>query len=255
MIIDDPYFQVVVQAATPNPQKLIYCAMHQDYSENFVNIDDVQYSESKCGEIAVQRLLSGNRGHFGCLEHPQITFSCGWFPHSVIQQARTHRVGISFDVQSYRYTSNHVLGIVTKLESDDVMDSIDVLDWIERAFYLRPPGVYHDRVGHDYAYTHSDRARDLDWLILAAKQYKRDIDAGMSEEHARGKLPFDYRQHFIVSFNLRSLMHFCDLRLKKDAQLEIQQLAELMWQCAESWCPEICAWYNRYRKGRAILAP
>ena len=44
------------------------------------------------------------------------------------------------------------------------------------------------------------------------------LDAGFAEEHARGILPFDYRQHFVVSFSLRAFLHFLDLRAKLDAQ-------------------------------------
>ncbi|EAW33763.1 FAD-dependent thymidylate synthase [Lyngbya sp. PCC 8106] len=93
-------FRVEVIAQTPNPQTVIYAAMHQDYSDQFI-IDEQENwpSESKCGEIIVKRLLAGERGHYGPLEHVQIVFNCGYFPHSVMQQARTHRVGISFDVQ------------------------------------------------------------------------------------------------------------------------------------------------------------
>ena len=35
----------------------------------------VNMSEKACGEAAVKRLLAGNRGHFGCLEHPQIVLN------------------------------------------------------------------------------------------------------------------------------------------------------------------------------------
>ena len=79
---------------TPHPQQVIYTALHQDYSEGFVfDEQNIWPSETKCGEIIVKRLLAGDRGHYGCLEHPQITFNCGFFPHSVMQQARTHRIG------------------------------------------------------------------------------------------------------------------------------------------------------------------
>ncbi|MEO0844696.1 MAG: FAD-dependent thymidylate synthase, partial [Cyanobacteria bacterium J06643_5] len=80
-------------------------------------------------------------------------------------------------------------------------------------------------------------------------------DNGISEEHIRGKMPFDYRQHFIVSLNLRSLMHFLDMRNKKDAQLEIQKLCELMLIHFENWVPDIAKWYKSHRLGKARLAP
>ena len=93
-------FRVDVIARTPFPQQVIYAAMHQDYSSGFVVEDrDSWPSEEKAGEVIVKRLLAGERGHYGPLEHCQIVLGCGYFPHSVMQQARTHRVGTSFDCQ------------------------------------------------------------------------------------------------------------------------------------------------------------
>ncbi|HEY9851116.1 MAG TPA: FAD-dependent thymidylate synthase [Leptolyngbyaceae cyanobacterium] len=237
-------FRVEVIAKTPNPQQVVYAALHQDYTEAFV-FDEINEwpTESKCGEIIVKRLLAGERGHYGPLEHPQIVFNCGYFPHSVMQQARTHRVGVSFDVQSFRYTGNQFIDVAEGKKD------------IEEVFYLRPVGYYTDREGKKYHYSLEQRQEDLKWCIEAAKRYKADVDAGMSEEHARGKLPFDYRQHFVVSFNLRSFLHFCDLRNKKNAQLEIQKLCELMWPHFKDWVPAIAEWYEANRLGKARLAP
>ncbi len=237
-------FRVEVIAKTSNPQQVIYAAMHQDYTEAFVYDERSEWPvEEQCGEIIVKRLLAGDRGHFGCIEHPQIVFNCGYFPHSVMQQARTHRTGVSFDVQSYRYTSNQLIDVIEGRKD------------IEEVFYLRPVGHYGNRQGKKYYYSPEQREEDLIWCKTAAKRYKADMDAGMSEEHARGKIPFDYRQHFVVSFNMRSLLHFLDLRYKKDAQLEIQKLCEMMFPHLEEWTPAIAAWYKSTRLGKARLSP
>lgn len=235
-------FKVVVVSQMANPQQVIYTAMHQDYSENFAS-DETIPSETKCGELVVKYLLAGDRGHWGPLEHPQIVFNVGYFPHSVMQQARTHRIGVSFDCQSGRYTGQRIVR-AAKGELD-----------IEDVFYLRPAGSYNDRFGRKYAYTDEQRHSDLEWCRVAADRYKNSLDAGMSEEQARGPMPFDTRQHFVVSFNVRSLMHFLDLRAKKDAQLEIQKLAEMMLPYFQAWVPEIADWYCKHRLGKARLSP
>ncbi|MGL6282128.1 MAG: FAD-dependent thymidylate synthase, partial [Microcoleaceae cyanobacterium] len=126
---------------------------------------------------------------------------------------------------------------------------------VEEVFYLRPIDYYGDRQGKKYFYSQEQRESDLAWCVEAAKRYAQDIEAGMSEEHARGKLPFDYRQHFVVSFNCRSLMHFLDLRFKKDAQIEIQRLCELIWPHFQGWVPQIAEWYEKSRLGKAKLSP
>ena len=401
----DTRFKVEVVSQTPNPQQVIYAAMHQDYSEEFVWDERDRFpSESKAGEIAVKRLLSGERGHFGCLESPQITLNCGWFPHSVMQQLRTHRVGVSFDVQClaghteitflrdslwtetlfltelydlwiqdeskvkamsirvlnensglfessriqsvissgvqpvYRLrlsngknldcTANHrllttegwmtmgeALGLnhkgseltlsrfcylicdhggkaesflVTNITFLGHMETYDLEiagDWhnfvansavvhnsmrytgqrlidvangdrdIEDVFYLRPLGFYSDRQGKKYEYTAEQRQEDLEWCLAACDRYKTRFEQGFAEEHARGTIPFDFRQHFIFSANARSLMHVLDLRAKADAQLEIQQLCELIWPHFEAWVPAIAHWYKVNRWGKARLAP
>jgi thymidylate synthase (FAD) len=216
--------------------------MHQDYSEGFVAAEEWP-DESRAGEIIIKRLLAGERGHYGPLEHVQIVLNVGWFPHSVMQQARTHRIGVSFDVQSMRYTGDRIC----KAANEELA--------IEEVFYLRPAGYYSDRNGKKYHYTESQRNKDLALCKEAANRYYELILDGFAEEHARGILPFDYRQHFVVSFTLRAFLHFLDLRAKLDAQLEIRQLCDLMWPHLEKWSPEVAAWYKTTRYGKARLAP
>ena len=238
----DSRFQVHCVSATPFPQTLIWYAMHQDYSEHFV-FDQEPPSEIRAGELCVKHLLAGGRGHYGPLEHPSITLNVGWFPHSVMQQARTHRVGISFDVQSMRYTGDRICKAANgELE-------------LEEVFYLRPTGDYSDRQGKKYIYDVEQRQVDLKLCQDAANRYAELIGLGYAEEHARGILPFDYRQHFIVSFSLRSFLHFLDLRGKLDAQEEIRWLCELMLPHLDAWVPQISSWYRANRLHKARLAP
>jgi thymidylate synthase (FAD) len=238
----DPLFKVVTVARTENPQTVCWWAMHQDYAEDFVAHGEPP-TEERAGDTIVKHLLAGERGHYGPLEHPQITFNVGWFPHSVMQQARTHRVGVSFDVQSFRYTSQRIIDVSTGRRE------------IEEVFYLRPVGEYKDRSGKHYVYTEELRRIDLARAFDAAGHYAYQIRHGLAEEHARGLLPFDTRQHFVVSFSLRALMHFLDLRAKADAQPEIRQLCDLLWPEFKSWVPAIADWYGKKRLGKARLAP
>ncbi|NJR65575.1 MAG: thymidylate synthase (FAD), partial [Leptolyngbyaceae cyanobacterium CRU_2_3] len=85
----DRFFTVEVLSQTSNPQQVIYAAMHQDYSEDFVWAERDRFpDEAKAGDLVVRNLLLGNRGHYGPLEHPQIVLNCGFFPHSTMQQIR-----------------------------------------------------------------------------------------------------------------------------------------------------------------------
>ncbi|MEO0490768.1 MAG: FAD-dependent thymidylate synthase, partial [Cyanobacteria bacterium J06659_2] len=443
--------------------------------------------EADCGDVIIKNLLKGGRGHYGPLEHPQIVLNCGWFPHSTMQQIRTHRVGVSFDVQclggdtevtfvhasgrlqkyaistlfdlwengekavrerkvrgrngeppgSYRRdckkrlkkmslrvlnedtgffetshlssvmcsgeqplyrmtladgktldcTTNHRLltsegwqhmgdavglvadkdhsvlattkhcevmcngllrpdalysqkgwlqaqsdkGLHTKLHSQNLesefaenfqpltlpvqwkekkqpasrrlaahpvkVERVEFLgfqttydlevegQWhnfvangavvhnsfrytgsrildvaegktdVEDVFYLRPLGAYTNRQGKKYDYTEDQRQQDMDWCLEACRLYKLRIDQGLSEEHARGLIPFDVRQHWVLSANVRSLMHLLDLRWKADAQLEAQKLCEYIWPHFAAWVPAIATWYEDNRLKKARLAP
>jgi thymidylate synthase (FAD) len=153
---------------------------------------------------------------------------------------------------SMRYTSQNILDVSDPVTRKDGEGAVEAL---EKAFYLRPVGAYTDRSGGKYEYTNGLRNEDLVLCSKLAGGYYNNIKNGMSEEHARGMLPFDYRQHFVVSFNARSLMHFLTIRGKKDAQLEIQQLCELMLPCFAEWMPQVSEWFmtNLWLKGR--LAP
>lgn len=237
-------FCIDVIAATPNPQQVVWAAMHQDYSEHYVWESLEKWpDEQRCGELIVQHLLSGDRGHYGPLEHPQITFNVGYFPHSMMQQVRTHRVGVSFDVQSFRYTGQRIINVAEGKQD------------VEEVFYLRPVGKYSNRQGKHYFYSEEQRAEDLRWCKDACQHYKKRIEEGLAEEHARGLIPFDARQHFVLSCNLRSLMHLLDLRWKKDAQLEAQKFCELLFVHFEQWTPAVAQWYKENRAKKAKLSP
>jgi thymidylate synthase (FAD) len=236
----DPLCHSVVLSSTPEPQKLCWQAAHQDYSHQPVYTSKINLTESHYGTAVINHCLKF--GHFGVTEHPQITFNCAYYPHEVISQARTHRVSCSFDVQSFRYTSESVTSITTFAD-------------LERAFYFRPVGTYADRQGRKYEYTELQRHQDNDKVMTAVGDYKRKVSRGMPLEQARGLLPYNYRQHFVVSFNARSLMHFLDLRSKKDAQLEIQWLAEDFFTAFKLWMPEIAAFYEETRLHKARLSP
>jgi flavin-dependent thymidylate synthase len=149
----------------------------------------------------------------------------------------------SFDVQSFRYTGNRIIEVV-KGKKD-----------IEEVFYLRPVGNYTNRQGKHYYYSEKQRQEDLEWCLQACKLYQKRIEEGLSEEHARGIIPFDARQHFVMSCNARSLMHILDLRWKKDAQLEAQKLCELLYIHFEKWSPSLAEWYKESRAQKARLSP
>lgn len=239
----DERFTVEVISQTPNPQQVCYAGMHQDYAEALVARTRNQWpNEQSSGELIIKHLLKGNRGHFGPLEHPQIVLNFGYFPHSTMQQMRTHR-NVSFDVQSFRYTGQRILDVVAGQQA------------LEDVFYLRPVGSYTNRQGKKYDYTPEQRQQDLEWCLQACHRYAERMEQGLAEEHARGLIPFDVRQHWVMSANARSLMHLLDIRGKYDVQLETRVMTEMMFEHFQRWMPEVAAWYEKTRWRKGPLAP
>lgn len=222
------------------PQRVAYIALHTDYAEDYTPGTDL--SEDRCGEIVVQRLLKGNRGHYGPLEHPCLTLAIR-ADHNTIVQLRTHRIGMSFDVQSMRYTGERVVRVAKReLQPEDV-------------FYVRPTGTYWDRQGGRYEWSEDDREEALAIAFSSALDYTRLREAGVSEEHSRQCLITSYYQNAVITGNLRSWLHLLDVRLKGDAQLEIRYLMELIESEVQRWAPEVHTWWASNRKGKAQLAP
>lgn len=241
-------FKVDLLSAPTHSRAVPWLALHQDYSEDVVSLDllgEVGDGTFDWFEQAtINSLLNGGRGHFGPLEHTTFVFVFAFFPHVVINHLRTHRTGISFDVQSTRYTGQRVLDYL-----EDKRDFSDV-------FYIRPVGEYHDRKGKRYTYTEEMRAQDIQVVHQLAVLYRANIRIGMSEEHARYILPgYAMRQHFVMSANTRTLMHLFDLRLKPDAELETRAAVQLLFNVWKTQQPLLAEWYlnNRALKGR--LAP
>lgn len=238
----DPLQKVEMIRCTPNPQQLVYMGGKNDYSELPIEDTDIPH-EKEAGEWIIEQLLANGRGHWGPLEHPAITFSCSGFVHNVIVQARTHRVGISFDVQSQRYTCRRVLKVADgRLKPEEV-------------FYVRPPGFYTNRKGKKYEWTEENYQSELGLCVASSRRYATGFENGASEEHLRDYLPQNIRQNFVVTFSLRSLLHFLDLRAKLDAQLEIQALCEAMIAPTKVWVPEVFAYYEEKRLHKARLSP
>jgi thymidylate synthase (FAD) len=238
----DKNLKVVKLGAIEDPQQMVWYAGKQDYSEEPI-YTKTPPEEEKSGKWIVDQLLANDRGHYGPLEHVGLIMNVCGYPHDVMVQGRTHRVGVSFDVQSQRYTGERVLKVAAgELKPEDV-------------FYVRPPGFYTNRKGKKYDWTEVDYQSELDEAIRSSERYAQKYKNGVSEEHARQSLYSGIRQHFVVSFNLRSVLHFLDLRSKLDAQLEIQAACEQMCPIIKEWAPEVWDYYETKRLHRAKLSP
>lgn len=238
---NDNLMQATKLEATNEPQRLIWLAAHTCYSPT-VDIT-CNLSEYRAGQAVVDNLLKGGKGHWSPLEQAHISLHLAYVPHDLMQQLTRHRL-LSFSVQSLRYTSK-------QFEAYD-----ETPEALNRLVYFRQADTrYVGRDGSKYAYTREMLFEDMSTAHFAIKSYQRNVLAGMSPEHARGLLPFNIRQHLVAGGNLRAWLHVLDLRLKADAQPEIQQLCNQVTDVLSGWCPQVLQWYKDNRSGKALLSP
>ncbi len=135
---------VVTVYSCPNPNKIIYAAMHNDYSETGIKWIDIP-NEKNAGEVIVKRLLAGNRGHYGCLEHTYILLEMDIRYFVYAEWAALVGVGILQTGEKVLIHLNmrHLLALleITKNKAKDtkylpIMDILlDILhDWSEEIF-------------------------------------------------------------------------------------------------------------------------
>lgn len=243
-MLQDPYFKVILDknASSPNPELAIWNAQHICVAEKDAYKDSPRKDP---GKIVVKHQLEGNRGHYSVLAFAFAKIDCYAFPHDTIVQLRAHHTSgtdVRFLVQSSRYTSQRFIDVAEgRLKPEEI-------------FYWRPEGKYPSREG---VYNNTDLISKIYYgqCLESCKTYAHLIDKGVPFEQARGVLPQHIRQDFTVASTLKGFWHILDQRSKKDAQLEIQTLSEMIHRELEKWCPTLSEWYSKNRFGRALLAP
>jgi thymidylate synthase (FAD) len=161
--------------------------------------------------------------HTSPFEHNQLSFRIK-APIYVTRQWMRHRMN-SYNEISYRY-------VKSALE-----------------FYIPPYWRYQGQVNHQS----SDGKFEQEELLKAYKEslehaslaYEKLLDAGVGREQARGLLPLCTYTEFIYTCNLHSFMHFLRLRIKPDAQYEIQVYARAMLQLALPYFPAALEAFQR----------
>jgi len=150
-----------------------------------------------------------NNGHTSVFEHATVTFQVSGISRSCSHQLVRHRVA-SFSQKSQRYT---------KLTLKDLKEG----DW-----YVTPPYILEDRKRK------WDYDKDMESVLT---NYLGLLDMGVKPEDARFLLPEGTKTDIVCSMNLREIYHFLDVRLSKNSQWEIRDLAKGLYE-------ELC--YKRY---------
>lgn len=84
----------------------------------------------------------------------------------------------------------------------------------------------------------------LDVRALHAK-YARLLEMGVAREVARAAMPVSTMTRVVWQMNLHNLYHFLRLRRAPDAQLEIRQLADAIWEMVKVRVPVASAAFEK----------
>lgn len=169
----------------------------------------VRHKEMEKGDKELIHFLMKNR-HGTPFESNFIRFHVK-APIFVFREWHRHRIGISINEQSARYS---------KLNDD---------------FYV--PSNVRSQVGKPGHYTYEPAPSELkepfrqeleEKCKIQYEAYEKAMDAGIAKEQARLFLPTNIYSEMIWSCNARSLMAFLSLRNTDKAQWEIRQYAIAM---------------------------
>lgn len=172
----------------------------------------VSHGESSKGEAADKKLIQYmlTNSHFTPFEHNLFTFHVK-LPIFVARQWIRHRIGVSFNEISARYT-----------EMDDT-------------FYVPEKWRGQDTKNRQGS---AGAALTPDYVLSSIlddnnketmKRYRLLLEHGVAREMARMVLPVNLYTEWYFTCNARSLMNFIQLRSEQHAQFEMRQYANSMW--------------------------
>jgi len=156
--------------------------------------------------------MAVSSGHESVLEHAVFTFSVKGISRACSHQLVRHRIA-SYSQQSQRHVKP------TKIE-----------DW-----YVTPPSLtkFEGELLEHFAGTFDD------FMHIVALIYDNLIKAGIPEEDARFVLPNACKTNIVITMNARELRHFFKLRRAKEAQWEIREMADRMFELVQPLAPNI----------------
>lgn len=159
-------------------------------------------------------------GHFSPFEHISFTFHVK-APIFVVRQWFRHRVGMSPNEISRRYTSK---------QADEfyLPDHIRIQDTKNKQGSFKT----NDKELTEKAINKINKIYDETYSV-----YQELLDMGVAREMARTVLPVGQYTEFYLTANARALMHFFNLRADSHAQWEIQEYAKAMANIFEEKCP------------------
>jgi len=184
---------------TPNALDVLYSSARQCYYSGIIEYP----FQSNNKEDLIKQIISS--GHDSILEHINFTFSIFGVSRSLLAQLTRHRHA-SYAVQSQRFCGSKELN------------------------YITPPTIEGNK---------NIRKKYDELMNDIFKLYNAMIQEGILKEDARYVLPNSWNTNLVLTINCRSLINFFSLRLCKNAQWEIRDLAKDMLKICQKELPVV----------------
>lgn len=171
-------------------------------------VSTVGANEGEGGEKLIAYLI--REGHWSPLMHTALTVLVE-VPISTARQIFKHTVGVVFNESSARYREVEPVFHVPARDRPLVQTG--------------RVGQYVFEPGTDEQYSMVEDSRQY-VASVTWDEYQNQLRAGVAREVARDVLPVSIYTQFYMTLNLRSALHFLDLRQHSSAQYEIREVAD-----------------------------
>ena len=195
--------------STPNPVEVMYIAGRICRNKDVdAVLKEAKDKPQEVKEKFIQKLIKA--GHESILEHVSFTFVVSNISRIATHQLVRHRVA-SYAQYSHRGMDDELTFIIPDSLSEKMNEKEEINNFI-MGYLEQAGGFYYDLV-----------------------------KLGIPPEDARFMLPNGLASNIMFTMNGRELRHFLKLRLAKNAQWEIRQLAQEILKIVSDVCPVLVA--------------
>lgn len=193
--------EILIKLMKADDEKTIAKAARLCYFPSTIEELEEQMDDKRCATL-IRKLKELDHG--SPFEHVSYTFGIEGISRACTHQLVRHRIA-SYNQQSQRYVKE------TQFE------------------YIIPPSVIENGMEESYR-MFMEKQQDM---------YNVLREAGCKAEDARFVLPNAAETKIIMTINARSLMNFFKVRRKADAQWEIRELADKIYEIVKDIHPNI----------------
>ena len=170
--------------------------------------------------------------HMSPFRHVQFTFTLEGLSKPILMQLYKHQVGIGQSGGEFREVAtpwNEVSGRYVEFE-EKFFEPTNFRPQHKNNKQASVRGQKIDRED-EARFVYQNAVKD------AYNAYKVLLELGVCKEQARFLLPQALESSVIWTASLEACVHFVKLRTHESAQVEIQELAEIIYQAIEPVCP------------------